>query len=124
GAAIVPVQGVPDLTSAEAATFGDGRIGTRIRAYRKRLGLSQEVVAHCPGSLGPGREVEVGQLADGGVLALLAGLADGWHPGALRHSQDGLANGLDEVEAEREADLQFAQRVHEVVRGATGVGSG
>lgn len=74
-----------------------------------------------PGSLGPGREVEVAQLADGGALALLAGLGDGRHPGALRHGQGGGANGL---EAEPEADLQFTQRVHEVVRGAAGVGTG
>jgi transcriptional regulator with XRE-family HTH domain len=38
--------GRPDLTPAEAATFGDGRMGARIRTYRKRLGLSQETVAH------------------------------------------------------------------------------
>ncbi len=38
--------GLPDLTPAEAAAFGDGRIGARIRLYRKRLGLSQEIVAH------------------------------------------------------------------------------
>ena len=44
--ALAPGTGVPDLTAAEAATLGDGRIGARIRAYRKRLGLSQEVVAH------------------------------------------------------------------------------
>jgi transcriptional regulator with XRE-family HTH domain len=63
GAAVVPGPGVPDLTPAEAATFGDGRMGARIRAYRKRLGLSQEIVAH---RLGKSRrwlqKVEAGEL--------------------------------------------------------------
>jgi transcriptional regulator with XRE-family HTH domain len=62
GAALVPGPGVPDLTPAEA-TLGDGRMGARIRAYRKRLGLSQEVVAH---RLGKSRrwlqKVEAGEL--------------------------------------------------------------
>jgi transcriptional regulator with XRE-family HTH domain len=46
-----------------ALTFGDGRIGTRVRTYRKRLGLSQEVLAH---RLGKSRrwlqKVEAGEL--------------------------------------------------------------
>jgi transcriptional regulator with XRE-family HTH domain len=63
GAAFSPGSGVPDLTPAEATTLGDGRMGARIRAYRKRLGLSQEVVAH---RLGKSRrwlqKVEAGEL--------------------------------------------------------------
>ena len=35
GGALVSAPGIPDMTPAEAATLGDGRMGARIRAYRK-----------------------------------------------------------------------------------------
>ena len=94
---------------AEALMVGEGELSAGMRPFASTDGA---------GSLGPGRQVEVGQLADSGALALLAGLGDSRHPGALGHGQDGLANGLDEIEADRGADLERAQLVHEVVCGA------
>jgi transcriptional regulator with XRE-family HTH domain len=71
--------GLPDLTPAEAATAGDGRMGARIRIHRKRLGLSQEIVAH---RVGKSRrwlqKVEAGQLLVAKLHDVI-GLADVLH---------------------------------------------
>lgn len=70
---------VPDLTPEESARSGDGRMGARIRAYRKRLGLSQEVVAH---RVGKSRrwlqKVEAGELVVGKLRDVIQ-LADVLH---------------------------------------------
>ena len=67
------------------------------------------------GALGPGREVEVGQLADGGTLARLAGTL-----ARLAGPRDGR---LGEIEAEREADLELVHDADEFVGRAARVGA-
>jgi DNA-binding XRE family transcriptional regulator len=71
--------GIPDLTPGEAATAGDGRMGARIRIHRKRLGLSQEIVAH---RMGKSRrwlqKVEAGELLVAKLHDVI-GLADVLH---------------------------------------------
>jgi hypothetical protein len=94
---------------------GEGELSAGMRPFAPADG---------PGPGRPGREVEVLQLADGGALALLAGLGDRRYPGVPRRGQDRVAHRGGEVEADREADLQAAELVHELVGGAAGVGSG
>src|SRR2546423_7155208 len=106
----VVLVGDEDL-EAEALVIGEGELSAGMGAFAPADGA---------GPLGPGAEVEVGQLADGGALTLLAGLGDGRHPGALGHGQDGVANRLAEVEADREADLEPAQLGDVVLGGAIG----
>src|SRR5262245_20412846 len=74
----------------EPLEVSEGELGAGMRTFAPADG---------PGSRRPRFEVEVRQLADGGTFALLSRLGDGWHPGALRRGQNGIANGLGEVEA-------------------------
>ena len=100
---------------AKPVVIGEGELSA---------GMGPLTPADGPGGGGPGAQIEVVQLADGGTVTEVAVQGDRGHPGVRGNRKHGLPNRLGEVEADGEADAALTQGIEEVVGGAGGVRTG